>query len=253
MGALFMNMRPFFPATEIMSLFFRPRTTIAPSLLGESAQRDFLSPAFRNFATALSVSAPLTEILEDITTIRTVGPENILNAVTPSSLSGIVEMRDVLLHRILSLAPIGNEPDDESSAEECVRLAALIFVLDRLYLPVLPPAYHGIVHLITDRLNTTIEGKASSQEWAGHGWVLMWIVFVGATVHNGDPATRRSLIQSAAPLCAHLFPGLRQMRSQLRIGLTGVIGRPDLFEEELIDGFATELEQACRVKVRQVG
>jgi hypothetical protein len=247
MGALFMNMRPFFPATEIMSLFFRPRTTITPSLLDEYGQQDFLSPAFRDFASAFGVSAPLTEILEDITTIRAVGTENILNAATPASLSGLVDMRDVLLLRILSLAPVGNEPDDESSAEECVRLAALIFVLDRLFLPILPPAYYRIVHLITDRLNTTIEGKASTKEWAGHGWVLMWIVFVSATVHNADPATRRSLIQSAAPLCAHLFSGPQQMRSQLRIGMTGVIGRSELFEEELIDAFAADLEQACRI------
>ena len=242
-----MNMRPFFPATEVMSLFFRPRSTITPSLLDEYAQQDFFSPAFREFATAFSVSVPLTEILEDITTIRAVGPENILDAATPSTLSVLVDMRDVLVHRILSLAPVGNESDDESSAEECVRLAALIFVLDKLFLPVLPPAYHRVMDLVTDRLNTTIEGKASSQEWAGHGWVLMWIVFVGATVHNGHQATRRSLIQSATPLCADLFTGQRQMSAQLRMGLTGVIGRPELFDEELIDGFAAELEQACRV------
>jgi hypothetical protein len=247
MGALFMNMRPFFPATEVMTLFFRPRATIPPSLLDEYAQQDFLSPAFRDFATAFGVSAQLTEILEDITIIRIVGTENILNAATTSSLSTLVDMRDVLLHRILSLAPIGNESDDESSAEECVRLAVLIFALDRLFLPVLPPAFHRIVNMITDRLNTTTEGKALSQQWAGHGLVLMWIFFVGATVQSGDQATRTSLIQSAAPLCAHLFSGPGQMSSQLRIGLTGVLGRPELFEEGLVDGFAADLEQACRV------
>src|SRR5256885_1968719 len=79
-----------------------------------------------------------------------------------------------------------------------------------LFFPVLPPAYHRIVHLITDRLNTVVEGKASTEEWISHGWVLMWIVFVGATVHNGDLATRRSLIQNAAPLCVHLFSRSRQ-------------------------------------------
>jgi hypothetical protein len=247
MGALFMNMRPFFPATEVMSLFFRPRTTIPPSLLDEYAQQDFLSPAFRDFASAFSISAQLTEILEDVITIRTVGTENILKAAAPPSLSIVVDMRDVLLHRILSLAPTGNESEDESSAEECVRLAALIFVLDRLFLPILPPAYHRIVHIITDRLHTTIEGKASSQEWAGHGWVLLWIIFVGATVHNGDPSTRRLLIHSVVPLCAHLFSGQQKMSSQLRVGLKGVIGRQELFEEELIDSFAVDLEQACRI------
>jgi hypothetical protein len=247
MGALFMNMRPFFPATEVMSLFFRPRTTIAPSLLDEYAQEDFLSPAFRHFASAFSISAQLTEILEDVTTIRIIGTENILNAATAPSRSTLVDMRDVLLHRILSLAPFSNESDDESSAEECVRLAALIFVLDRLFLPILPPAYHCIVHMIADRLHTTIEGKASSQDWAGHGWVLMWIIFVGATVHNGDPSTQRSLIRSAVPLCVHLFSSQQKMSSQLRVGLTVVIGRQELIEEELIDGFAADLEQACGI------
>ena len=246
MGALSMNMRPFFPATEVMSLFFRPRSTITPSLLDEYTQQDLFSPAFRDFATAFGVSAPFTEILEDITTIRAVGPENILSAAMSSNPSVLVDMRDVLLHRILSLAPVGNESDNESSAEECVRLAALIFVLDRLFLPVLPPAYHRVMDQVTDRLITTVEGKASSQEWAGHGWVLMWVVFVGATVHNGHGATTRSLIRSAIPLCAHLFSGRRQMSVELRIGLTGVIGRPELFGEELIEGFAAELEQACR-------
>lgn len=247
MGALFMNMRPFFPATEIMSIFFRPRTTIAPSLLDGYTQKDFLSKAFRDFASAFGISTQLIDILEDITTIRTVGPENILNTATNPSLSELVHMRDLLLHRILSLAPTGNEPDDELSAEECARLAALIFVLDKLFLPILPPAYHRIVHIITDRLNTTIEGKAISPEWACHGWVLMWIAFVGATVHNGDPVTTRSLIRSVAPLCANLFSGPRQMRAELRPGLVGVIGRPELFEEDLIDGFAADLEQAWRV------
>ena len=247
MGALFMNMRPFFPATEVMSIFFRPQTTIAPSLLNGYTQRDFLSKAFRDFAAAFGISTQLIDILEDITTIRTVGPENILNAATNPSLSDLVHMRDLLLHRILSLAPTGNEPDDELSAEECARLAALIFVLDKLFLPVLPPAYHHILHVITDRLNTTIEGKATSPEWAGHGWVLMWIAFVGATVHNGDPVTTRSLVWSVTPLCANLFSGPRQMRAELRPGLVGVIGRTELFEEDLIDGFAANLEQAWRV------
>jgi hypothetical protein len=247
MGALFMNMRPFFPATEVMSIFFRPRMTIAPSLLDGYTQKDFLSKAFRDFASAFGISTELVDILEDITTIRTVGPENILNAATSPSLSELVHMRDLLLHRILSLAPTGNEPDDELSAEECARLAALIFVLDKLFLPVLPPAYHRIVHMITDRLNTTIEGKATSPEWTGHGWVLMWIAFVGTTVHNGDPVTTRSLIRSVAPLCANLFSGPRQMRAELRPGLVGVIGRTELFEDDLIDGFAADLEQAWRV------
>jgi len=173
MGALFMNMRPFFPATEVMSIFFRLRTTIAPSLLNEYTQRDFLSSVFRDFASAFGISTQLIDILEDMTTIRTVGSENILNAATNTSLSELVHMRDLLLHRILSLAPTGNEPDDELSAEGCARLAVLIFVLDKLFLPVLPPAYHRIVHIITDRLNTTIAGKAVSPEWTGHGWVLM--------------------------------------------------------------------------------
>src|SRR5947208_3423941 len=131
MGALLMNIRPFFTATEVMSIFFRPRTTIAPYLLNEYAQRDFLSKAFRDFASPYGISAQLIDILEDITTIRTVGPENILNAATNPSLSDHVHMRDLLLHRILSLAPPGNEPDDELSAEECARLAALIFVLHK--------------------------------------------------------------------------------------------------------------------------
>jgi hypothetical protein len=247
MGALFMNMRPFFPATEVMSIFFRPRTTIPPSLLNEYTQKDFLSQAFRDFASAFGISTQLINILEDITTIRTVGPENILNAATNTSLSELVHMRDLLLHRILSLAPTGNEPDDELSAEECARLAALIFVLDKLFLSVLPPAYHRIVHMITDRLNTAIEGKATSPEWAGHGWVLMWIAFVGATVHNRDPVTTRSLIRSVVPLCANLFSGPRQMSAELRRGLVGVIGRPELFEEDLIDGFAADLGQAWKV------
>jgi hypothetical protein len=247
MGALVMNMRPFFPATEVMRLFFRPRTTITPSLLDEYPQDDFLSPAFRDFAKAFSVSTQLTEILEDIATIRIVGTQNILNASPLPSLSGLVDMRDVLLHRILSLAPIGNESDDESSAEECVRLAALIFVLDRLFLPALPPAYHRILHVITDRLNSAVEGKATRPEWAGRGWVLMWIIFVGATVHNADPATSRSLVESVAPLCAHLFSGPRYMCAQLRTGLTGVMGKPELLGEELIDGFAAGLEQAYKV------
>ena len=247
MGALFMNMRPFFPATEVMSIFFRPRTTIPPSLLNEYTQKDFLSQAFRDFASAFGISTQLINILEDITTIRTVGPENILNAATNTSLSELVHMRDLLLHRILSLAPTGNEPDDELSAEECARLAALIFVLDKLFLAVLPPAYHRIVHMITDRLNTAIEGKATSPEWAGHGWVLMWIAFVGATVHNRDLVTTRLLIRSVVPLCANLFSGPRQMSAELRRGLVGVIGRPELFEEDLIDGFAADLGQAWKV------
>jgi hypothetical protein len=247
MGALFMNMRPFFPATEVMSLFFRPRTTIPPSLLDEYAQRDFLSPAFRSFTDAFHVSAQLTDILEDIMTIRIVDAENILNAIAPPSLSALVDMRDMLIHRILSLAPTGNESEDESSVEECIRLAALIFVLDKLFLPVLPSAYHCIVHMITDRLSTTMEDKAASQEWAGHGWVLMWIIFVSATAHNGDQTTRQSLIQCAAPLFTHLFSAPGPVSPQLRQGLTHVTGTLKLFEEELIDEFAAELEPVCRM------
>jgi hypothetical protein len=75
----------------------------------------------------------------------------------------------------------------------------------------------------------------------------MWIAFVGATVHNGDPVTTRSLIRSVVPLCANLFSGPRQMRAELRTRLVGVIGRTELFEDDLIDGFAADLEQAWRV------
>jgi hypothetical protein len=245
MGALFMNMRPFFPATEVMTLFFRPRTTIPPSLLDEYARQGFVSPAFRDFMVAFKISAPLSDIIEDVITVRTVGAESILNTAAHSSLSALVDMRDVLIHRILSLAPTGNEPEDESSAEECIRLAALIFVMDKLFLPVLPPAYHGIVHLVTDRLSTTIEGKAASQEWAGHGWVLMWIVLVSATAHNGDATTKKSLIQSAAPLFTYHLSALGPASCQLRSGLTCLVGRLKPFEEEMIDEFAAELEQLC--------
>lgn len=246
MGALFMHMRPFFPATEVMSLLFRPRTTIPPSLLEEYVQQDFLSPLFRDFATAFRIPAQLTDVLEDVNTIRTVGTENIVNAGTAASISALVEMRDVLLHRILSLAPIGSECDDELSAEECIRLATLIFALDKLFLPVLPPAYHRIMHIAIDRLYTALEGKVLSQEWACHGWVLMWIAFVGATVHSGDVATRKGLVQHVAPLCGRLFSRQRDMSSQLRTGFTVLIGTLKLFEESLIDGFAVDLEQAWR-------
>src|SRR5947209_20548275 len=108
MGALFMNMRPLFPATEIMSIFFRPRTTIARSLLDKYTEQEFLSSAFRDFASAFGISTQLVDIFEDVTTIRTVGPENIVNGATNTSLSELVHMRDLLLHRILSLAPTGN-------------------------------------------------------------------------------------------------------------------------------------------------
>ena len=251
MGALVMNMRPFFPATEVMSLFFRPRTTIPLSLLDEHAQQNFLGPALRRFTDAVNVSAPLTDVLEDIVTIRTVGAENILNATASPSLSALVDMRDVLIHRILSLAPTGNESEDESSAEECVRLAALILVLDKLFLPVLPPAYHRIVHWITERLSATMEDKAASPEWAGHGWVLRWIIFVSATVQNGDPTTKQALIQCAAPLVAPLFSSPSLMGPELGHGLTQVMGRPKLFEEELVDEFAAALEQACSTPIEQ--
>lgn len=247
MGALFMNMRPFFPATEVMSLFFRPRTTIPPSLLDEYGRQGFVSPAFGDFMVAFKISAPLSDIIEDVMTIRTVGAENILNTAAHSSLSALVDMRDVLLHRILSLAPTGNEPEDESSAEECIRLAALIFVMDKLFFPVLPPAYHGIVHLVTDRLSITIEGKAASPEWASHGWVLVWIVLVSATAHNGDASTRKSLMQSAASLFACHFSALSPVRYQLRSGLTRLVGKLKPFEEEMIDEFAAELERLCRL------
>lgn len=251
MGALLMNMRPFFPATEIMSLFFRPRTTIAPLLLSPFEEQDFLSRQLRTFTANFHISTPLIELLEDIATVRTVGPENILNAspTPPNMLSPLIDMRDVLLHRVLSMAPAivpagtEYEVEDESSDEECIRLAALIFILDRLFLPVLPPAYHRIMHMITERLNTTIAGKSSSPEWSHHAWIMMWIIFVGATVHNGDPGTRRLLIHSAVPLCNQVFNGRRKTTDELRVGLTAVMGRLEPYEEELIDGFAADLKQ----------
>jgi len=251
MGALFMNMRPFFPATEVMSLFFRPRTTITPLLLDPLEQDDLLSRPMREFTDAFNISSPLIDILEDIATIRKVGTENILKAApVAANLSPLTEMREVLLHRILSLAPAinDNELEDESSNEECIRLAALIFILDRLFLPVLPPAYHRIMHMVTDRLNATIAGKPTSPEWAQHAWIMMWAVFVGATVHNSDSVIRASLIGSITPQCVQIFSGRRETSYELRFGLTTVMGSLEPYEEELIDDFAADLEQQFRAQ-----
>lgn len=247
MGALVMNTTPFFPAIGAMSPLSRSRTTIAPLLPESYVHQEFLGQPLRDFVSAFGFSSEFINILDEIATICTVGPENILESSASVCPAPLIELRDVLLHHVLSMAPAGieKEIDDESSDEECIRLAVLVLILDRLFSPVLPPAYHLITGLVTDRLNAALVGKASSMEWKAHAWVFMWIVFVGATVHNGDISTRKSLINSAVPLCGQLFTSGRETSHQLHAGLSAIMSIPQLYEEDLINAFATELEQEC--------
>jgi len=124
----------------------------------------------------------------------------------------LIELRDVLLHRILSAVDAGPEADGEIGAnednfssspgsaspsaivEECLRLTALVLTLDRLFLPVLPSAYALMVRdaVIGDRLCAILPGPS---DWANLGdevglAVLLWVCLVGLAaavrVHYDD-------------------------------------------------------------------
>ena len=243
MGALFLNTIPLFPAIEITSIFYRPRNLMPSSLLDQYPHHDFLSPNLRAFATACAMGSPMIEILEDIATIAGIGCENIYEAYLPPSLARLVEIRDVSVHCTISMAPDGIEGDDEYAAGECLRLAALIFTLDRLFLPALPPAYYRVTQMLTERLNAAIGHGNSAPLWASHSLVLMWICFVGSTSQRIDVPARESLIRTAASLCDRLFSSQREMVAELSGVLMKVMGKADLYDEGIVDAFAAEVLQ----------
>ena len=122
-----MNTIPFFPATDVTALIFRPRNTLPPSLLRSVGDHDFLSAPLRSLASTGRISSSLLHILGDISLGTNVGADAIFKAQWPPSLEHLLETRDRLIHRLLSMAPDGVETEDEHSDDECVRLAALVF------------------------------------------------------------------------------------------------------------------------------
>ena len=186
MGALLMNTRPLFPATQAINLFPSPRDTLPLSLIHDLTPTfQNLSSPFQHLAAIGKISHDLTQVLEDISSLTSTGPQTILNQTlqTPDYL---ISIRDNLVHRLLSAAP-ANETEDELSDQECIRLAALIFTLHKLFTPFLPPVYYRLTYLLADRLRLCVIGNPWTSEWATNqecGWGLLWICFVGVMVDN---------------------------------------------------------------------
>ena len=243
MGALNMTMRPFFPASEVLSLHFRPVDTIASALAAPYSRTGCLSPSLQDFNSANNVCPQIVELTEDISAIALIGVTTIQQQSRASGEATLIEMRDVLLHRLLSLTPLNQDDDGEHSPEECTRLTLLVLTLDRLFHPILPPLYHNILQHIADKLSAALSENADAAFWSKYAMILLWITFVAATVHEGDRKTKQTFIRSAGPACDQLFSTTIPSAEEVHEVLNTVMRGPEMYDTALVRGFVDDLEE----------
>lgn len=243
-GALFMNMRPLFPASAV----FASTTSHLTQTLSQSITKAYSRGGFEGVPSWLRLQAEgklsenLLSVMEDIELVAFTGAQAIIEDIG-ISVETLVDWRDSVIHRLLYLAPESQDGDDEYSFEECARLAMILITLDRLFSPVLPGAYFQLTHMVADRLASLIVDRNLAEDWVAHEWAALWICFIGAGVSTNNPSTRSGFIGAGAPLCRVLFRGPEEMDRELEAGLRPYARVPTLHGSELFGAFVEDLKE----------
>lgn len=241
-GALFMNMRPLFPASAVFAASSWLSQDISPHVTEQYTEGGFQGLlSWQRMQAEGKVSEDLVSVMEDIDLVAFMGAQAILEG-TSLSIAGLIDLRDQIIHRLLHLSPQSQDSDDEYSYEECVRLTMLLITFDRLFSPVLPGAYFQLTHMVADRLAAVISGRPLVNDWAGHEWAALWICFIGTSVSTNNPSTRSSFVRAGAPLCRGLFTCPKQMGEELEDGLRMYTRPPLFYGSEVIEAFVNDLK-----------
>jgi hypothetical protein len=243
-GALFMNMRPLFPASAV---FASSPSSLSQTLnlsITETYSRGGFEglPSWQRMQAEGKLSENLLIVIEDIELVTFIGAQAILDT-SSFSVGAMVDLRDSIIHRLLYLAPQSQDSDDEYSIEECARLTMLLITLDRLFCPVLPGAYFQLTHMVADRLASVIANRDLVKDWAGHEWTALWICFIGTSVSTNNPSTRSSFVGAGATICPALFRGEEDMDRELERGMRPYPRAPSLYGSELFEAFVVDLKE----------
>jgi hypothetical protein len=243
-GALFMNIRPLFPASAV----FASSSSQLTQTLSQSVTKAYSCGGFEGLPSWQRVQAEgklfenLVSLIEDIELVAFTGAQAILEN-NSFSVGALIDLRDSIIHRLLYLAPASQDGDDEYSMEECARLTMLLIILDRLFSPVLPGAYFQITHMVADRLASVIAERDLVEDWVGHEWAALWICFVGTSVSINNPSTRSGFVGAGALICRALFRGPEEMDRELEGGLRPYARAPLLYGSDLFEAFVVDLKE----------
>lgn len=100
---------------------------------------------------------------------------------TAFSINSLIDIRELLLQRLLSRAPTSADPFPFSPLSECLRLTVIVHCISGLFAPTLPPAYHQLVSHALKSLTTVLENTGLSSTWneGGCAEILFSVYLVG--------------------------------------------------------------------------
>jgi hypothetical protein len=242
-GALFMNMRPLFPASAVFASSFHVSQNLSPEVTQRYQDGGYqgLVP-WQHMQAEGQLSSDLLDTFSDINLVAFIGAQPLLNETL--SATDLISLRDQIIHRLLYLAPHSQDGSDESSHEETVRLAMLLLTLDRLFSPALPAAYFQLTHMVADRLASVVAGSRDlAADWAGHEWAALWICFVGTSGSTNNPSARACFVRAGVPLVRNLFRGVEEMDGGLEVGLRGFASGEGYYGGEEVEAFVGDLRE----------
>jgi hypothetical protein len=246
-GALFMNVRPLFPASAVFASSFRLSQNLSPQVTERYQEGGFQGLLFwQRMQAEGKLSDELLDIISDINQVAFIGAQFLLDEAT--SVTNMISLRDQIIHRLLYLAPHSQEGTTEAAHEACVGLAMLLLTFDRLFSPALPAAYFQLTHLVADRLADVLAGSRDlATEWAGHEWAALWICFVGTSGSTNNPSARGCFVRAGVPLVRRLCRGVKEMDDGLEAGLRGFAAGPGYYGVQLVEAFVGDLRaEVCR-------
>lgn len=240
-GALFMNMRPLFPASAVFASSFRLSQHLSPQVTQRYQEGGFQSLlSWQRMQAEGKLSDHLLDIISDINLVASLGAQFLLDDSV--SIADLISLRDQIIHRLLYLAPHSQEASDEASHEDHVGLAMLLLTFDRLCSPALPAAHFQLTHMVADRLAGGLAGSRDvAGEWAGHEWAALWVCFVGTSGSTNNPSARACFVRAGVPLVRSLFRGVEEMDGGLDAGLRGFAAGPGYYGGELVEAFVADL------------
>jgi hypothetical protein len=238
-----MNMRPFFPAEEVIDQENRVRVKYPKSIVEPLHPHSVPNPHFQDLHNNNIISDGLFEVLEDVHMIAVIGVDDMLKT---SDTESLIYLRDGIIQRLIFLAPDTQDGDENISKEEYIRLTVLLLILDRLFWPFLPSAYFMLTHMVADRLATALDQESAlADNWAGQECVILWICFIGTTLSSNNPRTRSVFVNAAVLVCRQLFTGPQQLVSEVQEGLGNVLGTAKLFGDTETGAFVADLHSEC--------
>ena len=243
-GALMMNMRPFFTPTDVLFPSSRAKQRITRASATSYKLQETPSMLFKALTRDDLICQDLFETIEDISYVAKIG-QGILDAVAPTGKATVVEIRDSILQRLIYLAP-NTQETEEVPLSECLRLALLLLTLDRLFSRVLPSAYFQITHMVADKLAAELDSASTEELWAGHRTIALWICFIGVTVSSNNPRSRAVFITAAAEVAGPIFDTNNNAMNRIKNGLSEVLsGSQQLYEDAVMTAFVSAVQAAC--------